>query len=257
MAGGPAVPVTTYRGPTAKTLLDIDWQYPVYTPPENKDGEATSAKAIRRALSREEALRYIAGDDPRPLLVLRECKVCNGTDDALLKGGTENEKTYLLSTWFHCVKLPVDVMEEDHPFHNLFLQDETEHLFVCSVDGSNHDPLESQTSRVELWDSMRALLAQEYKSKPDKALKAIAKLLDQMDRVDGTWNRLQRERDQILEEDGPDSRKLPKLEKEIAKVDNERKALIKKVEKASKLELKKRKDQAERDAAFEKAKSGG
>ncbi|MHC4894906.1 MAG: hypothetical protein ACYTFV_16500 [Planctomycetota bacterium] len=31
------------------------------------------------ALSRSDALEYIAGEDPRPLLVLRECVTCNGT----------------------------------------------------------------------------------------------------------------------------------------------------------------------------------
>ena len=250
------MPVTTYRGLTAKGILKIDWEYPVYTPPKTDDNGETSAKVARKALSREEAVRYIAGDDPRPLLVLRECLVCNGTDDALLKGGTENEKTFLLSTWFHCVKLPVDVMEEDHPFHNLFTQEKPEHLFVCSVDGSNHNPLESQTSRVELWESMRGLVGLEYKKKPDKALKAIGKLLDQMDRVDERWNQLCSKRDQILEEDGPDSRKLPKLGKDITKLEKEREALLKKVRVASKLELKKRAQEKALQEAFAKEKAG-
>ena len=122
MTGGAAT-AAPIRGPSAKSYLRIEWEYPVYVPPEESAAKDTFAKKKRVALSREEAFRFIAGDDPRPLLVLRECKVCNGTDDALLKGGVDNEKTYLLSRWFHCIKLPVDVMEEDHPFHNLFLQD--------------------------------------------------------------------------------------------------------------------------------------
>lgn len=41
-------------------------------------------------------MKAIAGDDSRPLLILRGYKVCNGTDDALLNGGIDNEKTLLL-----------------------------------------------------------------------------------------------------------------------------------------------------------------
>ena len=245
-AAGP--PMTTFRGPTAKGLLEMDWDYPVYTPPREESDGKSSARKKRTALSREDALAYIAGDDPRPLLVLRECKVCNGTDEALLKGGSENEKTYLLATWYHCVKLPADVLEEDHPFHALFQQEQPEHLFVSSVDGSNHDPLESQTSRKELWNSMRGLIAKEYTKKPDSALKKIAKLLDKMDAVDARWNDLLARRDQILEDDGPKSRKLPKLEKQLKEIQEERKELRLEVEKVSKLELKKR--EADADAGL-------
>ena len=84
----------------------------MYVPPEEPEAKHSTAKKKRKALSREDAFKVIAGNDPRPLLVLRECKVCNGTDDALLKGGIDNERTFLLSRWFHCVKLPVDVLEE-------------------------------------------------------------------------------------------------------------------------------------------------
>jgi hypothetical protein len=177
--------------------------------------------------------------------VLRECKVCNGTDEALLKGGIDNEKTFLLSRWFHCVKLPVDVLEEDHPFHALFMdQKAPEHLFVCSIDGSNHDPLESQTSRTELWDSMRDLLALEYKKKPDAPLKSIAKLLDKMDSVDQRIGELVDRQNEILEEDGPDSKKLPKIAKKIQAAEKERDELNADAIKAYKIELKRQREDA-------------
>lgn len=248
MPGSTGPPMTTFRGPTAKGLLEIDWDYPVYTPPAEEADGKSSARRKRTALDRGEALAFIAGDDPRPLLVLRECKVCNGTDEALLKGGSENEKTYLLATWYHCVKLPADVLEEDHPFHALFLQEQPEHLFVSSVDGSNHDPLESQTSRKELWKSMRGLIAKEYTKKPDSALKQVAKLLDKLDAVDARWNDLLARRDAILEDDGPKSRKLPKIEKQLKEIQEERKELRLEVQEASKLELKKREAEAGHDA---------
>ena len=247
-----APPPKTFRGPTAKSLLKIEWDYPVYTPPKQEASERSQSQQVRRALPREEALKVIAGDDPRPLLVLRECKVCNGTDDALLKGGVENEQTFLLSQWFHCVKLPSDVLEEDHPFHALFLEDKPEHLFVCSVDGSNHDPLESQTSRTELWKSMRKLLAAEYKKRPDGALKSLARLLDKMDAADQKWNDLVAKKDEILEEEGPKSKKLKKIDKDLKDVEADRKKLKDEVAKASALELKER----EKPKAEEGSKAG-
>lgn len=228
------------RGPSARTYLEMDWEYPVYAPPEDAPTAGTVAKKKRQALSRAEAVAFIRGDDPRPLLVLRECKVCNGTDDALLKGGVDNEKTFLIARWFHCVKLPVDVMEEDHPLHALFTQKQPEHLFVCSPDGSNHDPLESQTSRTELWKSLRGMIALEYERKPDSSLKKIASLLDKMDVVDDRLAELSARQDDLLEEDGPRSPKLKKLRREIAKVEAERDKLHAGVAKASELELKRR-----------------
>lgn len=218
----------------------MEWEYPVYVAPVKEAKAGTSARAVRRALSREDAVKYIAGDDPRPLLVLRECKVCNGTDDALLKGGIDNEKTFLLARWFHCVKLPADVMEENHPFHNMFQQDKPEHLFVCATDGSKHDPLESQTSRTELWDSMRGLLSEEYKTKPDSALKSATKLLGKMDLADQRLDALEARRDDILEEDGPGSKKLPKLAKKIGVAKKECEKLHADMRKASKLALRPR-----------------
>jgi hypothetical protein len=76
------------------------WDYPVYEPPKQDKEGRTVAKVARQALPADKALAFIAGDDPRPLLVMRECKVCNGTDDALLsRGNIDNEKTILLSRW--------------------------------------------------------------------------------------------------------------------------------------------------------------
>lgn len=219
-------------------MLNIDWEYPVWSAPEVAVDGDTVAKQMRRALPREEALAYIAGDDPRPLLVLRECKVCNGTDSALLKYNSENEKTFLLSAWFHCVKLPVDVMEEDHPFHNLFRVDPPEHLFVTTVDGATHQPLESQTSRTELWESMRDVIALTYEKEPDASLKQLGRLLDQLDAADLRWNELSSRRDDVLEEDGPGSRKLPKLARKIADVEAERQELLDEVAAAFALKLK-------------------
>ncbi|MEL6430049.1 MAG: hypothetical protein AAFZ87_08760 [Planctomycetota bacterium] len=230
----------------------MDWDYPVYKPKKAKPQSGSVGRSVSRALAREKALEVIAGDDPRPLLVLRECKVCNGTDEALLKGGADNEKTFLLARWFHCVKLPVDVMEEDHPFHNLFTEETPEHLFVCSLDGSNHDALQSDTSRVELWESMTGLLANEYEKKPQKPLKTITRLLDKMDTVDQRLAELIAKREAVLEKEGPKSRKLKKLQKDISKAQEEVKGYRSEISKVSSLKLK-----ADRKKAKEAKKAKG
>ena len=231
----------------------MKWDYPVYTEVAKKT-EGSVAKRAKRALSREEAVKYIAGDDPRPLLVLRECKVCNGTDDALLKGGAGNETTFLLARWFHCVKLPVDVMDEDHPFHNMFTEKKPEHLFICASDGSEHDALQSETSRTELWDSMRDMLATEYKRKASKSLKDLHKLLNKMDVADTRVNELKRLRDEELEDKGPGSRKLTKLAKKIAKAELEQQKLHKEFAKSSILELKRKPAPSKETAQAQPAK---
>ena len=164
------------RGSTAKAVLKVEWTYPVYNV-EQSQKTGSVAKLARRALSAEEAFRFVAGNDPRPLLVLRECLTCNGTDDALLSKGADNERTFLLSTWFHCVKLPVDVMQKDHPFYEMFGHDNVEHLFVSTRDGSLKVPLESDTSRTQLWDSMSQVLNASYTRDTQPVVKLMQKSL--------------------------------------------------------------------------------
>jgi hypothetical protein len=216
----------------------LNWEYPVYTPPSaaSPDGRTTS-KSLRSALSAEEAFAYLAGDDPRPLLVLRECFVCNGTDDALLSRGVDNEKTFLFSRWFHCVKLPPDVLQDDHPFRNLFPGGKAEHLFMATRDGSLRVPLESERSRTELWNSMVQVLSADYRSDPARSVAEIQGLLDDLDQVDTKIAELQTRMDELLETDGPGSRKLDRIQKQLGEARTKRDALLTEVTKAASLEL--------------------
>lgn len=241
-SGGPAVPGSgaslppaRTRGPTAVKLLALDWQYPVYTPPV--DDGPTVAKRMRAALPAGEAFAVVAGDDPRPLLVLRECKECNGTDRALLTRNADNERTILLSRWFRCVKLPMDVREEDHPFYALFPKKDAEHLFVSTRDGSVRIALESDTSRVELWKAMSRALEASYKKSPDAALKKLTKMLDDFDVLDERRVQLVVRQNEILEKDGPKSRKLAGVNRELAEVEGAVERLRAELAKASELEL--------------------
>jgi hypothetical protein len=165
---------------------------------------------------------------------LRECKTCNGTDDALLsRGVVDNEKTFLLARWFHCVKLPVAVLEPDHPFHNLFNDKDPEHMFLCASDGGTRIALESERSRVELWGAMNQVLSANYEKGPEDTVKKMQKAIDQFDRVDQRVTELEKKVEGILETDGPESKKLKKLQDELVAAKQERVELFSLIENAT------------------------
>lgn len=226
------------RGPTSRTFLDIQWTYPSFVPVAkvSKNGESVSV-AAKRALPLEEAMKIVAGDDPRPLLVLRECLTCTGTDDALLTKNADNEKTMLLARWFHCVKLPPSVTDPDDPFHALFEGEHPSHLFVSARDGSRRHDLSGQQSRSELWAAMEAELDSSYAKKHGKVLKSLFSYLGKFDTVDAKIADLNGRREDLLEKEGPRSHKLAKLDKELVKLRDEKADLRQKVLKVAKLPL--------------------
>lgn len=239
MGGGATGLPERPRGPSTKGILRISWDYPVYQTPEPESGAGTSVARARERLSRDDALRAIAGKDPRPLLVVRECKVCNKTDDALLRPGAQNERTILLSRWFHCVKVPVDVLQPDHPFNALFPDTKSEHLFVSASDGSAKIPLESSTSRVELWTSMSKTLAAAYDKDPSGATKDITKVLDKLDVLDERMRGLEKSRDDQLETSGKlDERRLKRIQSDIESTRKEIEKSLETIDRLSKYDLK-------------------
>ncbi len=195
----------------------MKWDYAVHRA-QQENGDATAVRQ-RTALSYADAVAYIRGKDPRPLLVLRECKTCNKTDNALLKpGAADNEKTILYSRWFHCVKLPMDVIQADHPFNALFKDSTSPHFFLSTRDGANQLPLESATSRTELWSSMSKVLGVAYKKDPSGSLKDVTRELDRLDVLDTRIATLEQQKGDLLENAGKlDASKLKKVEADIAK----------------------------------------
>lgn len=212
------------RGPSARDLLRIDWKFPVFEAEIPGTGRSLARKQ-RQVLSLEEAVARVAGDDHRPLLILRECLTCSGTDDALLSRSEDNEKTILMSHWFHCVKLPPDVLHEDHPFRSLFADEDPPHLFVARADGSGRKILWGDQSRTELWDVMGSLLESEYAKSYDRSLRELMKLLDRSDVVDARLSQLQDRIEETIERHGPKSSRLKKLRAEQARSLREREEL--------------------------------
>ncbi len=198
----------------------------------------TTVKEVRRALTREEALEHIAGTDRRPLLVLRECARCNKTDDALLQPGVDNEKVAFLSRWFRCVRLPIDVVQPDHPFHALFTSDDAEHLFVITADGENKAALESDTSRTQLCAAMSSVLAASYVKDPTALYKNLHVFGDQLDSLDTEVRDLERKRADEMESRTPSKKRLAKIEHDLAATKQKIDAKLADIAKTSKIDLK-------------------
>jgi hypothetical protein len=186
--------------------------------------------------------------------VLRECEVCNGTDDALLTKGADNERTMLLAQWFHCVKLPMDVLQKDHPFYELFGHDDPEHFFVSLPDGSEKVTLENQTSRTEMWDALNQLLTASYKEDPQASLKQVQKSLEKLDLIDTRLIELRAKKNELLETEGQGSKKLLQVELDIAEAAQDLAIVQAQIAKATKLTPK---SAAEAGQPAGKAKSGG
>ncbi len=216
----------------------MKWDYAVYRAKEEK-GDATAVRQ-RSALSYADAVAYIRGKDPRPLLVLRECKTCNKTDNALLRpGSAENEKTILYSRWFHCVKLPVDVIQPDHPFNALFKDNNAPHFFVGTNDGATTLPLETATSRMELWNSMTKILTQSYKKDPTSSFQDVSHELDKLDVLDARVADLERQKSDLLESVGKlDASKVRKIDADLKDAQKEIAQIGKSIDKLMQVDLK-------------------
>lgn len=204
-------------------MLKMRWVYPVYRVERAKNLEkgATVAQAQKGALPKDKAFYTIASDDRRPLLVLRECKLCNGTDDALLSREGGNERTLIMTRWFRCVKLPMYVLEADHPFHALFDQKKPPHLFLARWDGANPLELRGDLSRTELWGHMYNMLDSEYKVDAEDSVKEIERIMAQYDVYDEKIARLEIAIDDEIERNGPKSRKLKKKRSDLDKAEKD------------------------------------
>jgi hypothetical protein len=219
MRGG-GIALNFERQATSKKRLQIQWTYPVYRVEPGSAGKSqapggTVATMREAALPRDEAFRWVAGDDRRPLLVVRECERCKGTDDALLKRRMDNEKTLLLATWFRCVKLPKHVLDETHPFHALFAQEHPPHLFLARPDGTGVVPMSGEQSQAELWQAMSGMLKDFYARDPEVAIKDWLKIMTQYDALDLQEQTVAERFDAELEKNGPKSKKLGELKAEL------------------------------------------
>jgi hypothetical protein len=217
------MPFDMRRGKTSRDLLEVDWTYPMWKP------EALTVTSVARALPRADAFAVAAAGDPRPLLVLRECERCQGTDHALLTSSLEDEQTVLLTHWFHCVRLPPNVLDAVHPFRHLFDVEKgahVPHLYFCDADGSNQVPVKVGQGRAELWQTMFGFLDRAYQGDARKAVKELRALLGQFDRVDVLEQDLARRIEREGDNRSADSDKLGKYQADRAALRKERDGLL-------------------------------
>lgn len=216
--------VFTHRANTLETLR-IDWTYPHFQPTEQQG--ITVAPKVFKALPRPEALAALAGDDPRPMLILRECWMCEGTDHALLDSKLANEKTLLLAKWFRCMKLGDSTRHDSHPAHLLFKEHGMPHLLLVSRDGSVAVPMDGRRTQSQLWAGMRKVLKASYERDPDEAVRNLFQVLGQFDHLDSLEAELSARLQTALDNHAKDSPRVRELEGERAKIVAERDALKK------------------------------
>ncbi|MBK7878696.1 MAG: hypothetical protein IPJ77_23815 [Planctomycetes bacterium] len=206
------------RGPSARHELGFGWDHPVVVATTFERSDRT-AVAPRVVMTEAEALRAIAGQDPRPLLVLRECGHCAATERSLVTEGVDNERTFLLARWFHCVKLPADVVQPEHALHALFPDASSGHLFLSHVDGGGRVAFDGDLQRAELWSVMLQMLESAYGGRFEPTLNELAKQLDKLDTLDARVRELEKRRDALYETAARSDRsKLAKVNAELAEV---------------------------------------
>ncbi len=227
-ARGGGIPLDFRRGKTAKKLLEIEWVYPVWKPadvPAPKDGH-TVVQQVERALPLEQAYELVTDGDRRPVLILRECERCKGTDHALLSQTLDNEQTVLLAHWFRCVKLPTNVLTEKHPFYNLFKREKEgakiPHLFFVDPDGSNRQELPGDQPQSQLWQTMFEYLERCYAESAKDAIKELRQVMGQFDKLDAEEQLVKSRLDKEIEKNGLDSPKVKKFDADLAKLGKER-----------------------------------
>jgi hypothetical protein len=195
-----------------------------------QETSGTASPQLEYALPVDEAYELVASGDKRPLLVLRECERCKGTDHALLSRTLDNEQTVLLAHWFRCVKMPPNVVDRKHPFYNLFAKEKegekVPHLFFCDADGGNKAALPGDQAQSQLWEVMFSFLERSYVGDLKKNVKELRGILAQFDRVDERDQEIKARLDKEIEKNGPDSDKARKLEADLADLTQERAKLL-------------------------------
>lgn len=230
---GGGIAIDFRRGKSAKKLLEIDWVYPVWKPtdePAKPGDQHTVVQQVERALPIEQAYQLVTDGDRRPVLILRECERCKGTDHAFLSRTLDNEQTVLLAHWFRCVKLPPNVLTEKHPFYNLFKREKEgeriPHLFFVDPDGSHKAELPGDQPQTELWKVMFSFLDRCYAEDAKAAIKELRQVLSQFDKLDAEEQLVKGRLDKEIEKDGPESDKVKKFQADLAKLGKERAKLV-------------------------------
>lgn len=174
-------------------------------------------------LAQEEAIKHLRKDDPRPLLILRDCEGCANKEGDLLKRSLDDERFILGTGWFHCVKLPHEVIEEDNALSALFTGSIPAHIVVATWDAETIVPI-NRASAKEMWDGMEKVLKKDYKKNAGKAMKGLQRMLVDFDKIDGRMAELETQL-AAKEANGQEAR-ANKVRNELAELEQERAKLF-------------------------------
>lgn len=205
------------RHEESQRLLKIDWTHPAVLELKTDVGP-TSSEQRMFALDRETALARLTLKDPRPLLLLRECEHCKGTEHALLSRTLDNERIQLMLRFFHCVKFRPNVLDETHTYRRLFDEKAPAHLMLLSADGKRSYTFDGQQEQRDLQAAMQSLLAASYERPADQAVTEVLKLMTRYDVLDLDRKALSEELESELEKDGPRSRRAGALKQKLERV---------------------------------------
>jgi hypothetical protein len=183
----------------------------------------------------EEIIETLRQDDPRPLLILRDCEGCQNKEGDLLKRTLDDERFLLATPWFHCVKVDSSALEKDHPYHKLFKGSKPAHVVVATWDGRKVLNV-NRAGQKEIWKSMQVVLRGSYKKNAATAMKGLSKLLEQYDALDNRESELNEQL--AAKEAAGKTRRADKLREELEELDEERKEAIEEEAKLRDLELK-------------------
>jgi hypothetical protein len=212
---------------TAQQLLNWTWDHG-YAP--SQSGAAP--------LSEKDAILAMAGHDPRPLLILRECGGCDRDDHKLIEKELANDKTAVYARWYHSVKLPTDVLQPDSPFHAFFTARIPPHMLVATADGTVVGELSSRAKEAELWKLLGSALRKTYKKDPDAAVKSFLGVLDDLDLCEKELGKTEDDLIKLKATKDAVPRDIAKLEDRKKALTDQRTALVAKAKVLDDLQLK-------------------
>jgi len=205
------------RHEESRRVLTIEWTHPAVLEARAPQGP-TSSEARMSALDFDTALARLTEKDRRPLVLLRECERCRGTEHALLSRTLDNERMQLLLRFFHCVKFRPNVLEPNHTFRNLFGESAPPHLMLLSADGKRRFVFDGNQEQRDLRDALESLLSAEYERPAEKAVDQIWNLMSRYDVLDLEKKGLREELETEVEKDGPRTARARSLQAKLDKV---------------------------------------
>lgn len=187
---------------TAQRRLDPNWEF---VNPEAKE-----------ALAFKDAYEKVAGGDPRPILLLRDC-AHSEKDLTKVATFTDDERVALGMSWFHLVRLHKDAVKPEHPLHSL-VGSQNAHMVVFTRGGADRVDLVLMPTANELWSQMVKGLKKDFKKSPEDSVSKWRKILTEFDILDKEYARLKGEEYRKGSADEDLERKLEAVEEKRQKL---------------------------------------